>query len=518
MKKLKTSARWRTRLVIGAVPAGFALVLGSVLVGAGPADAVVQTVDCPVWDNVGNAPSGTTDDGVAVYSGGDFTASGTAAESEGLLVAMGGMTVDKQPAGVFNVGVVVGGSEYLPAAGSVMLAVGSDLNVVTGNTLDVAHNVGADVHVGGNVTNPSQVATNGGTLTANMGAAATANWSTFGTQLQADSSSYAAETATGTTSVQGNSVTFTSTSTSDAQYFDIDASQLPAAPELHFVNIPATATVVVNVTGSPATLSPTYYDVNGVRADVLDTKLFAEVASHLAWNFVDATQLTIGGSSQVLGSVFAPHADATISASTNGRVYVGGNITMNGTGNELHNYPFCGPATSTSTGSFRVAKIVDNPSGVAVDPALTFSGTYTCAPGVTRNGLTITGTWSTSAGQEVQIDGIPPGYVCTVTESSPPAVSGGSWGSPAIDPAAGVTISADPQTIGVVTVTNTVTPTEPTPTPTPTPSTSTTPPAPGGSLANTGSDVTPSIVAAVLAALVVVGGAFTFTVSRRKRS
>jgi hypothetical protein len=60
----------------------------------------------------------------------------------------------------------------------------------------------------------------------------------------------------------------------------------------------------------------------------------------LLWNFYEATSLTIPN---FRGTVIAPLADVTLTGGNfDGRLFVGGNLEVNGAGHEIHNYAFGG--------------------------------------------------------------------------------------------------------------------------------------------------------------------------------
>lgn len=482
-----------------------------------------------------------TDDNVAVFAGGDFVADGGAAESEGLLVAMGDATFDKAVGGRFNVGWVGVGSQTAPTPGSVMLAVGGALTVGETTVLDVGSGaadaggdlLGGDVRAGG-TTSPlfpaPQYELNNGSLEASLGAASVSAWADFDDALTANSASWVAMADTNPVVVSGARATFAGDGTSGLQVFTVTAAQLNAIAEISFTGIADDAPVVINVVGDqPITFSPNYFENDGVRADDLSSPLFGVVAQRTMWNFADTTSVTFGGTSQFLGSVLAPHADFGITASMNGRVYAGGDILMNGDGNELHNYPWLAPGAfaciaDSQTGSFEIVKSVSGDDA----PDVAFSGEWACFVGGVE---AVSGTWSARAGETAGPFDAPVGAECSVTETGPADTDEGTWAAPVISgaPASITARSADDPI--TVTVANTWVPSgiEPTPTPTPTPTPMPTPtpsptePAPAptapdaGDLAVTGSTV-PWWVLAVGGGLVLAGGAaVVVTLVRRRR-
>ncbi|MEU8763548.1 choice-of-anchor A family protein [Streptomyces sp. NPDC048659] len=318
-----------------------------------------QAPGCPApgqEPGIGHEPR-FTDSNVALYAGGDYTADGGTAEAEGLLVVAGNATFAKTSGGVFNIGRVGAGSGILPPSGAVMLAVGGDVKIAKGTTVDVGHGLtagpryGGSVAVGGAIDEKGSLETNGGSRTAGMGArAALSPYDSFGDTIRRESASLGALKSTGTTTRSGETVTFKGAGGKAAgpQVFEIAAKELDGASTFLFTGIPEGAAVVVNVTGGQAVaVSPLSVGFNGDRADTYDSPRFGEAASRILYNFEGSTSLSLGGGGNFMGSILAPKATADLTASTNGRVYVGGDIRTHGTGNESHNYPWTGSSTFT---------------------------------------------------------------------------------------------------------------------------------------------------------------------------
>ncbi len=290
-----------------------------------------------------------TDSGIALFAGGDYTAKGGSAEAEGLLVVGGNATFAKS-GGVFNVGRVGMGSGIIPKSGDVMLAVGGDLSVDKGVTLDVGHGLtsgpkyGGSVRVGGKLDVKGQLETNGGQSPDGLGKEAALKPNAgFGATIKKESASLGALKATGKTEKQGGSVTFKGSGQGGLQVFEISAADINDVSTFTFESIPGDSSVVVNVTGSQGVkISPMAVGFNGDRVDVYSSSKFGEAASRILYNFEDSASLTLGSGGNFMGSVLAPAASADITASTNGRLYVGGDLTTRGSGNESHNYPWNG--------------------------------------------------------------------------------------------------------------------------------------------------------------------------------
>ncbi|MFF2272268.1 choice-of-anchor A family protein [Agromyces sp. NPDC058136] len=422
---------------------------------AAPANAAEPLPICPPDGEappIGPLPT-YTDSNVAVYAGGDFLATSSAAESEGLLLVRGNATFDKTAGGVFNVGVVGAGSGIVPAGGETMLAVGGDLVVGATTVLDVGANItgGGAVKVGGTAT--GTVVTNGAGLSTGLGQTAAMDPNAdFQTVIGDTSAEIAGYPATGTGLVAGNQVQFVGTPGDDPQVFTLDTAAISAITEVNFTALPADVPIVINVTGTDdVAFSPNYFAIDGVRVDDLTSPGFGNAASRILWNFSDAPSLLIGGTSQFMGSILAPQADADITASTNGRVHVGGDLTTRGAGNELHNYPWTGggPLGCQQVGGFSAAKAVTGPLAGDVPADTEFTLKYSYELG----GVTTTGELTLLADGTV-VDGpqnLPVGTVVDFEEIDLPVIPGVAWGTPTISPEQ-VTIADDANTL--VTVTN----------------------------------------------------------------
>lgn len=426
---------------------------------AAPASAAEPLPLCPPdggMPPIGNLPT-YTDANVAVYAGGDYLATGGAAESEGLLLVRGDATFDKDAGGIFNVGAVGVGSGIVPPGGGLMLAVGGDLDVVDPTRIDVGANVdgGGAVNVGGTGSpaggGAGQVETNGADYRTGLGReAAMDRYADFQDVIGNASADLAGRPANGATEVVGNRVTFTGGG-SGMQVFEIGAAALSATSEVFFASIPDDAPILVNVVGGPVSFAPTYFDLDGERVDDFASPNFGNAASQIMWHIADATTLTIGGSSQVMGSFLAPAADATVTASTNGRLHVGGDLTTSGVGNEQHNYPWNGggPFDCATVGGFSASKTVSGAEAGSVPDDTEFTLEYSYE----LDGEPVTGRLTLLADGTV-VDGpqnLPVGTVVDFDEVDLPVIPGVEWGVPAISPER-VTVADGENTL--VTVTN----------------------------------------------------------------
>ncbi|ROR97195.1 choice-of-anchor A domain-containing protein [Salana multivorans] len=411
-----------------------------------------EEADCPptwVWPPLHNDSPQYTDNGIAVYAGGDFSVGRSAAEAEGRVLVQGAMTFDRQPPGLFNLGRVGVGSQVAPTSGSVMVLTGAsledDLTLTPGNRIEIGHGVagGGDVWIGGDlVPSLEPVETNGGTVTSRLGAAATSGYSALPGELRELSVELAAQAPNGRVTVSGNRLTFTGTGEPGVlQVFTIDAAVLGQATiEESWVGIPEETAVVVNVTGERARMNPVFVSDDGVRADDPSSQRFPRVAVRTLWNFVDARSLDLAGTSQILGSILAMDAERTeITASTNGRLYLGGDLVLAGTGNETHNYHWpwsrvtsCEDEPEEEDPAGKVSVTKHLASDAALLPAgLSFEGAVSCA---TPSGQVTAGRWRIRPGQTMTQDGLPVGSVCEITEFTPQPVDGVQWDPPVFDP------------------------------------------------------------------------------------
>ncbi|MFD8597167.1 choice-of-anchor A family protein [Kitasatospora sp. NPDC059646] len=336
-------------------PLAVAACTGILLTGtahaADPAPGKGRTGACP---NSGQAPAighepKFTDGNVALFAGGGYTVDGGAAEAEGLLVVGGDATFAKS--GVFNVGRVGAGSGILPADGQPMLVVGGRLGIAKGTTLDIGHGLtagpayGGGVRVGGVIDEQGTLQTNGGERRSDLGTEALGAYSGFAATVKDESARLGALKPTGTAKAGGGTVTFRSTGPSQGnlQVFEISGADLDRASTFLFEGVPADASVVVNVTGThPVSISPMAVGYNGEQVDLYTSAHFGEAASKVLYNLRETPSLTLGGGGNFIGSLLAPGATADLTASTNGRVYIGGDVKMHGSGNESHNYPWTG--------------------------------------------------------------------------------------------------------------------------------------------------------------------------------
>lgn len=396
------------------------------------ADAATQFCFNAVNPQFGNLHTSATpnavDGGVAVYSQGDFTMLTGAQETEGQFIVGGNANFFTHV--YSNIGTVGVGSQVSPLPGSDVLVTGGNVTVGAGapaTTVQVSAGSSGDIVAGGTIT-VGGIDTLSYTSGSGTTGAATplAPYSAFPADYTLMSSYFAAQAVTGTVTVGANDVTFAGDTTSALQVFSVsgtDLGSVGASKDFHFTGIPANAVVIVNVTGAVASISTQgYVQLNGSNLDWAPTyavnPAFSNFNQSMMWNFPTATSVTFGDGSQIPGSITAPLADLTLLASTNGRVYAGGDITLGGgtqTGLEMHNYAFRGYNCSTpGTGSLSIAKAISDPDGV-VDTNRAYDVGYSC---IDTNALIVaTGSVSLVAGAAAQvIPGLPVDAECSITE------------------------------------------------------------------------------------------------------
>ncbi len=328
---------------------------------------------CPATypSSINNQPFTGRDNGINVFVGGDFLVRGRAAEAEGRVVVLNAFDQAKESgvSSIYNVGIAGVGSRVPPPDGADFLTTGAGVTVASGQSLvaegGVVRHAGA---VSGTVT---------GTLVTD--ANAVQPYSALRGQLGTASDCYARvggtpRTATGTAVNQGGQTLFTGDGSSTLQVFNVDfdlTGPTGGQQGIVFANIPANATVLVNVTGATRALNTYSGGINDTD-DPLNS-----YRDRLLWNFPDATTVTLGGTGQFQGSflIGEPTSQTTVTlAGVNGRFFTTGSLThtslaTGGGGQEFHSYPFNGdlPACGTTpvTGEVRVLK-TDSVTGAAL--------------------------------------------------------------------------------------------------------------------------------------------------------
>ncbi|WP_264029244.1 DUF5979 domain-containing protein [Cellulosimicrobium sp. SH8] len=454
---------------------------GAVVLVTGPQAApsfaaVGQCPDPGQFPGLGSGAPLFTDNNVAVYAGGDYTVGGGASESEGLLVVRGNATFNKTGADQrFNVGTVGAGSLIAPDPGSVMMRVGGDLNVVDptrliiGEISGAATQPGGQVLVGGGLTGTGLIENyDAPPPETGLGAAGALGPLTDFQDLLVDTSAQLGALApTQPAPVPGQFLTFTGPGvgapTDELIVFDVDASALAGNISLAFENMPEWAPVAINVRGAGAvTFNIQSVLWNGVQQNYPGGPDIGNVSAALLWNFVETDTINLTGGGQFVGSILAPNAGLTAQQSTNGRIYVGGDFTTDGQGNEQHNYPWIGPGpfNCVATTSFVVQKTVTGAASAAVPAGTMFTIHYSYVEPDSTTG---------EGDLEVPLNGnlvagpdLPVGTVVTMSEPTLPSVPGVSWGSPVFrvngdvvsDPASFTVVDGTMMTVTVVNTAN----------------------------------------------------------------
>ncbi|MEU5977906.1 SpaA isopeptide-forming pilin-related protein [Streptomyces sp. NPDC047315] len=301
--------------------------------------------DCPdPYPPINNGPIAGRDNNINIFAGGNFLVRERAAEAEGKVVVLGNFDQNKSAGGsaVYNVGVVGVGSRVPPDDGTDFLTTGGNVSVAAGQRLLAD---GGNVRHAGTATGTIE-----GTVIQDPNAAAPyaalRDELTSASQCYARTETGANRPATGTAVNSGGQTTFTGDGTSALQVFNVDFDMQSASggqQGLVFNNIPANATILVNVLGANRT-------INTYSGSPFDTDPLNQLRERLLWNFPDATTVGLRGTGQFQGSVLIGNQASTATVTlpgTNGRFFSTGNITHTsvvggGGGQEFHAYPFNG--------------------------------------------------------------------------------------------------------------------------------------------------------------------------------
>ncbi|MFI2608780.1 choice-of-anchor A family protein [Kitasatospora sp. NPDC018619] len=329
---------------VTALPLAAVLTVGSAAPLAPPLGACTGP-DCPAtWPPPHNGDFPGRDASVNVFTGGNYTVNGRAAEAEGKIVTLGNLTVDKNGGGVYNMGVVGVGSRVVPPNGSDFVTTGGTVDAVAGNRIliggsDSRGPAYGNLRHAGTVTGTVSIDPPGQSI---EDPNAAAPYQSVLTQIEEVSDCVGRAAATGTVAVTASEATFTGDGTSMKQVFNVTqnlASPTGGQIGLVFTGIPAGATVVVNMLGDSPVINT--YTGTGLAGDQT-----TEMRSKLIYNFPTASSAQITGSAQFQGSVLAGNPGGTMTISQpglNGRVYLAGNLVHTGTGGyEIHSYPFDG--------------------------------------------------------------------------------------------------------------------------------------------------------------------------------
>ncbi|MFT2014731.1 SpaA isopeptide-forming pilin-related protein [Streptomyces sp. 796.1] len=288
------------------------------------------------------------DNNINIFVGNDFLVREGAAEAEGRVVVLDEFDQNKGAgrSGLYNLGIVGVGSRVPPPTDADFLTTGGGVTVAPGQTLDTTGGVAGEI---GTVRHAGPLS---GTLTgtAVQDDAAVAPYTALRDQLTAASRCYARvdgspRTPTGTAVNQGYQTLFTGDGTSSLQVFNVDFDMVGSgggAQGIAFENVPADATVLVNVFGANRVL-------NTYSGGITDDDPLNAYRERLLWNYPDATSVDLGGSGQFQGSVLVGEQSSTTRVTlpgVNGRFFTTGSLTHTssavGGGQEFHAYPFNG--------------------------------------------------------------------------------------------------------------------------------------------------------------------------------
>ncbi|AUY51952.1 hypothetical protein C2142_26955 [Streptomyces sp. CB01881] len=270
--------------VVAALPLAAVLTVGSAAPLAPPLGACTGP-DCPAtWPSPPhNGDFAGRDASTNIFTGGDCTVNGRAAEAEGKIVTLGNLTVDKsQGGGAFNMGVVGVGSRVVPPDGSDFVTVGGNVDVKTSNRIliggsDSKGQAFGNLRYAGVLSGTVNIDPTGRAI---KDPDAAAPYQSVLARIERISACVGKATATGTVAVTAGEATFTGDGTSMKQVFNVTRNLGSAGRQigLVFANIPSGATVVVNVLPDDAIINT--YTGTGLPGDQA-----TGMRSKLMWNF-----------------------------------------------------------------------------------------------------------------------------------------------------------------------------------------------------------------------------------------
>lgn len=369
---------------------------------------------CPpgAYPDPGSGPITSFDEAINVFVGGHMTVAAQAAESEGRVVVMGDLTMDKDPGGtdLYNVGEAIG-SRVAPPPGSVALAVGGDLTVAGGETLLVGDTLPLATRHAGALPGPGTVTSTGGTQ---QDPDAVSAYDGVAAQLTSLSTCLAEQASTGTVVDEGFQITFVGDAGQPGGDSAIQVFDLPgpigspgADVGISFTGIPPGATVIVNLTGATTGIH-TFSGGGGSGTDPLDA-----MRERLLWNVPAATAVGLQGTAQLQGSVLVGATPSTTTLSypgTNGRLYTAGDLVHTSSaqaagGQEVHAYPFRGalptecdtPATTTTSTSTTTTTAPSTTTSSSTSTSTTMPSTTTSSTTSTTMPSTTTTSSSTTS-------------------------------------------------------------------------------------------------------------------------
>ncbi|SCE42920.1 choice-of-anchor A domain-containing protein [Streptomyces sp. DvalAA-43] len=375
-----------TALAVAAatVPA-FALGLGTVPAYAAPLPGGLGPCvpgSCPdPFPGINNGPIAGRDNAINIFVGDDFLVRGRAAEAEGRVVVLDDFDQNKQAgvSGLYNLGIVGVGSRVPPPNGSDFLTTGGNVTIASGQRLDTTGGLIGEQGI------VRYAGTESGTVNGQLvhDPDAAQPYTALRDQLTTASRCYARvdgrpRHATGTAVNEGTRTVFRGDGTSSLQVFNVDFDlTAPGGGQqgIVFENIPADATVLVNILGANRTIN-TFSGGIDDSTDPLNS-----YRERLLWNIPDAASVHLEGTGQMQGSFLMGDQSSMTTVTLpgiNGRFFTTGSLThtspaAGGGGQEFHAYPFNGDlpdcsGTTPVTGEVRVLK-TDADSGDALPGA-----------------------------------------------------------------------------------------------------------------------------------------------------
>ncbi|MFF7457382.1 choice-of-anchor A family protein [Kitasatospora sp. NPDC008115] len=493
----RRNARIAVATAAAVLPLAAVLTVGTAAPLAPPLGAC-SGPDCPAtWPPVNNGDFAGRDAAVNVFTGGDYTVNGRAAEAEGRIVTLGDFTVDKsQGGGAFNAGVVGVGSRVVPPNGSDFLTVGGNVTVQAGNSLliggsDSQGQAFGNLRHAGTVTGTVSIDPTGQAI---QDPDAAAPYRSVLTQIEDVSACVGKAAATGTVELTASEATFTGDGTSMKQVFNVTgnlASPSGGQIGLVFAGIPAGATVVVNMLSADPVINT--YTGTGLPGDQI-----TDMRSKLLWNFPTSTGAQIKGSAQFQGAVMAGNPGGTTTIDMpgmNGRVYLAGNLIQTGNGGyEIHSYPFDGDLPDCEV-TPSPTPTAPSPTPTSPTPTPTQTATTPAPTSPTATPTSPTPTPTQTATTPAPTSPTPTGTATSAAPTSPSATSSSSSAAPT----SGGPTTGGPSTSGPATGH----------------------PAPtdgggGGQLPSTGAGNSTTVLGIAGAALLAVGGGLAFLAARRR--
>ena len=300
--------------------------------------------------------SGTDDNFNVIVKGNFIVPVDGGAETEGRVLVGGNFSMNRD---YYGAGTSGGGTFVVGPDGEANLIVRGAIQRTAGTAGVLGNSQAGNTPLIGKILVGSSVPAtitptsgNAADIQANQGATAInalVNVNAVLANLVTKSACYTNSTPTGTFNTA--TLTLTGDNTSSLQVFNLTSANLSAlvSQNLLFKNIPAGATIIINVAGSiidwqvanvaASIPNDPNYSLYGLTDPDVDVR-------KVLFNFGQATSVTFNSS--INGSVLVPSGDVILNGNLNGRLAVGGNLTHSGEATEIHNYPFNGDCSCAS--------------------------------------------------------------------------------------------------------------------------------------------------------------------------